>query len=232
MSALKTKIQKAQDDRKKARKQETARKKREERKALATTAQINEIRDAYIMEDHPQSIRGLCERFNAQKTTVGIWARREEWARKRKEHWQAIQEDKLAIHGSQMVERDLLRLEGLSETIDGILKELSSKERIKKMVVRDLLDLMRIEFDLIHRLPLTGHQMNQGATVVEAQVVQVRAIGERSQNLNEIVSAGLRRLGLFAEQAAPPPPSDGLGAERENVTVRNGDPSEHPGGTA
>lgn len=185
------------------------------------------IERQFVQTESRPTIKGLCRELKINPSTMYIKANEDGWWEKRESYWKAIHESVGKEIYQRTIRRSISRVTKIANSIDKVIKDLSTDKKISEASVSDLEKLLKIEQRLLTEVPgQPAHDRERADTIVEIQVARLRAItGERGANLENLINAGLRRLGLIEGKT----PSDGPPPERQGVRVRPPPPQEREG---
>jgi hypothetical protein len=185
------------------------------------------IEQFFVQDESLPTYVAIKKKFKISIPTIMKHANRDEWEKKREEYWTKVQNDVFKRVQTYTVANRVNRFKKVSSTINRMIAALSKQGKINESTVQDLARMMDIEASL-----LRGAISSEGASdevmteIVEAQILRIRKIsGERRDNLDALLNAGLQRLGLVEGEEA----GDGSGPQREGVRVRPALPQEREG---
>lgn len=177
------------------------------------------VKQYYVQDESLPSYYGLAKKFDIDMVTVIQHSNEEGWIQKREDYWNAVSSEVFKKVKTQTIARRVTRYKKIGTAIDRVLSSLLTKKKVNQATANDLWRLLQIEAQLIEGTPAKSEAERETvAEIISTQILRIKKIeGGRGENLNQVLNAGLRRLGILQEQEA----GDGDSEKRQGVRVRH-----------
>lgn len=192
----------------------TTRKAARTRKPVKTKINWDEAERFFVQDESLPSVCDVARKFGVSFVTAYKWANERDWINKRAEYWGDVNAEVSSMIRSDTVNRLYKRWDKISKMVDDLINDLSSDAGRSEMTVSDLMRLIALEKQMVDEMPRPeGQEDDQSfSKILDVQVARIRSIqGGRSDNFNEVVNAGLRRLGIVdADRETTPASGHGV----------------------